>query len=478
MRRFLIVLITTLAIYSCDNNIADLGQNLIYTDTYMEVERYDLDETYIVRLDSFPTSTLSTLTMGRIDDPTTGETKATPYFQLYINSWDATLNPTAIQAQYDSLTLNFTYESKLAGDTTALQTFRVYRLTDYPTIDLDDPYQYNTDSLPYDPDSLLGQKSFYMQHDLMEPFENSDVEGPYIRLSEEAGERLGRELFTRMQYRDPVWGISGSGSTTGDNTSTDVDIYKFMRWFKGLVIVPDDGNNFLAAIGSSSSQLFLRCHYHIGEEKHHFDMYAMGGSESGSFYTFTNVKHDPIDTWKTDGRPLRFTDTIPFVRTEQAVIQGLSGYMLRIKLPYIADANGYRTIVKAEIEMKTDYVENSNYPQASQLGVYVMDTQGNIDYVLSDMTGENPIYGYFSQDPEDASQYRYTIDITDYYITMVESLVAPLNQSLELIIGLPGTLFYNNIDKTRIINGVNSQSFQRAVFSELPTLNIYYTEYK
>ena len=96
----------------------------------------------------------------------------------------------------------------------------------------------------------------------------------------------------------------------------------------------------------------------------------------------------------------------------------------------------------------------------------------------SDMTGENPIYGYFSQDPEDASQYRYTIDITDYYITMVESLVAPLNQSLELIIGLPGTLFYNNIDKTRIINGVNSQSFQRAVFSELPTLNIYYTEYK
>ena len=201
MRRFLIVLITTLAIYSCDNNIADLGQNLIYTDTYMEVERYDLDETYIVRLDSFPTSTLSTLTMGRIDDPTTGETKATPYFQLYINSWDATLNPTAIQAQYDSLTLNFTYESKLAGDTTALQTFRVYRLTDYPTIDLDDPYQYNTDSLPYAPDSLLGQKSFYMQHDLMEPFENSDVEGPYIRLSEEAGERLGRELFTRMQYR-------------------------------------------------------------------------------------------------------------------------------------------------------------------------------------------------------------------------------------------------------------------------------------
>ena len=491
MRRFLIAAVTILAIYSCDNNIADLGQNLIYTDTYMEVERYDLDQTYIVRLDSFPTSTLSTLTIGRIDDPTTGKTKATPYFQLYCTTWDANLSPTTTQAQYDSLTLNFTYQAKLAGDTTTLQTFRVYRLKDYPVIDLDDPYQYNTDFIPYATDSLLGQKSFYMQQDLMTPVGDADVPGPYILLNTDAGEALGRQLFDMMKNRSPIFGISSGGGSSTGGSSTDGggnDVYKFMRWFRGLAIVPDDNNSFLGAIGASSSELFLRCHYHIGEAKHHFDMYAMTGSESGSFYTSTNIQHDPISTWTVeepaaDGesgstkRPLQFMDTIAFTQTTQAVIQGLSGYMLRIKLPYIADGDGYRTIVKGEIILNTDYVENSDYPQAQQLGVYVMDTQGNIDYVLSDMTGENPIYGYFGQDPNDASQYRYTIDITDYYITMVESLITPQYQSMELIIGLPGTLFYNHTDKTRIINGVNSQSFQRAIFSELPVLNIYYADY-
>ena len=32
-RKFIVVLLTILGIYACDNNIADIGQNLIYNDT-------------------------------------------------------------------------------------------------------------------------------------------------------------------------------------------------------------------------------------------------------------------------------------------------------------------------------------------------------------------------------------------------------------------------------------------------------------
>lgn len=485
MRKFLIALAITVAIYSCDNNIANMGQNLIYTDTYIEVERYDLDETSIVRLDSFPTSGQTTLTMGHINDPVTGKTTATPYFQLYRNTLASDLNITVTQAMFDSLTLNFSYKGRLAGDTTTLQTFRVYRLTEYPVLDLDDPYQYNTQELKYDESKLLGQKSFFMQTELMQPPGDSEVEGPYIKLDAPAGDSLGRELFEMMRSQSPIFG----GSSTGDpSEGGGADIYSFMRWFKGLVIVPDENNNFLASIGASSSDLYLRCHYHINEVTSYFDIKAMANDE-GSYYTFTNVKHEPANELKatngkqdaTNGLPLDFSkNTLKFTATSphQAVIQGLNGYMLKIKLPYITEGNVYRTIVKAEIQLNTDYAESSIFPQASQLGVYVMDTQGNIDYVLSDMTGDNAILGYFERDPEDASRYRYIIDITDYYITMVESMSTPTHQSMELLIGLPGTLFYSaNRDKTQLINGANSVTFSRAVFSELPTLNIYYAEY-
>ena len=483
MRRFLIVLVTALAIYSCDNNIANLGQNLIYTNTYMEVERYDLDQTYIIRLDSFPTSGQTTLTMGHINDPVTGETTATPYFQLYLSSLADDLNMTVTQAMFDSLTLNFTYKGRVAGDTTTLQTFRVYQLTEYPVLDLDDPYQYNNQKLPYDESRLLGKKSFYMQTELMQPQGKTEVDGPYIKLDTEEGIELGKTLFDMMRKQDPIF----TGGSTGDlgENSVGRDIYAFMRWFKGLVIVPDENNDFLAAIGSASSELYLRCHYHINEKVSHFDINVLANDE-GSFYAFTNVEHSPSDSLKAtngeqapNGQPLNFnTNSLRFTQTTQAVIQGLDGYMLKIKLPYITEGNVYRTIVKAEIQLNTDYVESSIFPQANQLGVYVMDVQGNIDYVLSDMTGDNAVLGYFEQDPQDASQYRYIIDITDYYITMVESMSTPTNQSMELLIGLPGTLFYSGTkDKTQLINGGNSVTFHKAVFSELPTLNIYYAEY-
>lgn len=160
------------------------------------------------------------------------------------------------------------------------------------------------------------------------------------------------------------------------------------------------------------------------------------------------------------------------------VIQGLSGYMLKVQLPYIKDVNVYRTIIKAEVELETVYVEDTDIPQAQTLGVYVMDTEGHIDYVLSDASGKSPIYGYLKQDPTKPDRYSYIIDITDYYISMVENVGEPLHQSLQLLIGLPGTVFKNHIDKTQLINGENSTTFNRAIFEKVPSLNLYYIEYK
>ena len=480
MRRYLFVFILALGtLYSCDNDIADLGQNLIPNDTYVEVQRYTLDQTYMVRIDSFPTSSLTSLTMGRIDDPATGVTKATPYFQLYRASWDDNLRGD-VPAVFDSLTLNFTYKSRLAGDTTKLQTFSVYQLKDFPLIDLEDPYRYSTQSMDYEGQPLLGRKSFYAVTEFMKN------QTPYIKLNTEEGEALGRELFRRMQARDTIWGVSSGGGNPEGALSPDY--YAFMRWFKGLVIVPDDNNSLLASIGCGASELYLRCHYHVGEEYGYFDMQAPANTDEGSFYTFTHIDHEAVPELQVDGRNLTYYDSLQFMIhsstavTNYAVIQGLSSYALKIRLPYIADANPYKTIVKAELEMRTAYVESSIIPQAQRLGVYVLDENGYIDYVLSDMSGDNAIYGYFEQDPLKPGQYRYVVDLTDYYIAMVEGSAVPLHQSLTLLVSLPGAVFNQKVagrpnEKSNIITGTNSVSFERAIFEDLPSLNIYYTEY-
>lgn len=464
-RKFIVVLLTILGIYACDNNIADIGQNLIYNETYVEVQRHSLHETYIVRLDSFPTSTLSTLTLGKINDPVTGTTTATPYFQLYRASWDPNLTSDANYAVFDSLTLNFTYKKTLAGDTTKIQKFSVYRLQDYPLIDIDDPYQYSNQSWPYSPDSCLGTKSIYPQQDFVKR------QMPYIKLNTPYGEALGRELFNRMKAQDPIFG----GNAGGGAGSSSGDYLPFLRYFKGLVIVPDSSNNLLASISSDS--LFLRCHYSIGEKALYFDMRALT-NEGGSTYTFTHIDHSPTERLLMNNKPLGFNDTLSFYKNNMGVIQGLSSYMLKVQLPYIKDVNAYKTIIKAEVELETVYVEDTEIPQAQTLGVYVMDTEGHIDYVLSDASGETPIYGYLKQDPTKPGRYSYIIDITDYYISMVESVGEPLHQSLQLLIGLPGTVFKNHIDKTQLINGENSTTFNRAIFEKVPSLNLYYIEYK
>lgn len=464
-RRLIVALLTVLGIYACDNNIADIGQNLIYDETYVEVQRHELNETYIVRLDSFPTSSLSTLTLGRIKDPVTGLTTATPYFQLYRASWDKNLT-VDVPAVFDSLTLNFSYKKTLAGDTTKIQKYSVYRLKDYPLLDVDDPYQYNNQKWPYDPDSCLGTKSIYPQYDFVKK------EMPYIKLNTPYGEALGKELFERMKAQDPIFG-GNAGSGTGSGTG---DYLPFLRFFKGLVIVPSEENNLLASISADS--LFLRCHYSIGEKALYFDMPVLSNQGGGSPYAFTNIEHEPTDGLKVNNRPLGFNDTLSFYKNNMGVIQGLSSYMLKIQLPYIKDVNVYRTIIKAEVELETVHVEDLEIPQAQTLGVYVMDTEGHIDYVLSNATGDTPIYGYLKQDATKPDRYSYVIDITDYYISMVENIGVPLHQSLQLLIGLPGTLFKNHIDKTQLINGENSTTFSRAIFEKVPSLNLYYIEYK
>ena len=440
---------------SCNNDLNTIGDTMIPADGYVEVTTHDIEESYTIRLDSFPTSTniLNTylnsnqLTLGKIFDNTTGTTTATPYFQIAGNGFVNDLNFDD-NYTYDSLTLSLPFNSKLtllAGDTTAQQKYYLYRLNEYPLVDYDEPCIYNNFELDYDKGT--GKELASLQFRLEKNY--LDNSNRYFKLNDD----LGKELFEKMQAKDSIF----------------LSPYDFIRYFNGLVIVPDENNSALIPIEASS--LALTCHYHLGDRSYSFSLPALG-----SYYAFTNIKHKPEDGSVLNG--VTWNNPLPFTKNNFAVIQGLDGYMLKLKLPYRPVQESYKAILKVEIELKPRLVNYENIPEPTKnpIQVFVLDKYSRLISALTDLSG-NPVYGYLQSNPNYPDERRYIIDITDYYISMVNSGVN-LDPQLNLAIGLQGTPRQVGVSEVNAMVGANSISFERLILDELPVLKIYQAKYK
>lgn len=436
MRIYSLLCLLLMFLYACDNDLSVIGQNLIPNDGFIEVQRFKITETSTIRLDSFPTSGISTIIMGKIKDNTTGTLTATPYFHLVRTGYDTRLNYEQ-NFIYDSLTLNFKYNKIIAGDTTQYQTYRLYRLKEFPLYNTRNPFSYNDDHIARE-DKPISTLRIYPQH------ENLSL--AYFKIEGD----LGRELFNRMLDKDTIY----------------EDGLKFLRYLKGFTIESDADNCNLISIDPDASNLYLRCHYHRGESNYYFDITSVGAG----YYTFTNYRHEPSETLK--GVTQR--DSLQYIQGGVGVVQGLNGYMLKMHVPFVENIDSYRTIVKAEIEIKPSYYRNNYTPIARQLGVFLSDRHNALLSIPTDYNG-NAVYGYYYQNPSNVDDRKYTIDITDYYTNMVTN-PAVADKNIYLMIGLPGSL-YNLEDHINLMQGNISSSFARMELEEVPILRIYYVQY-
>ena len=432
-----------LSLYACDNDLTTIGDNLIPNDHYVEVTRFILDETSTIKLDSFPTSSMSTtstfqLTLGKIEDYITGITKAIPYFQVSPTGFASSVT-WETNCVFDSLTLKIPNPQILAGDTTQYQTFDLYQLDKHMIYNIDNPIFCNIDSLPWY--KKLATLTNY-------PQQESYTRELYFKIND----TIGQNLFNRMRSRDPMF----------------EDNYLFMDYLKGFAIVPQDNNSVLTSLSATDIQ--LRCYYHIGSKEGLY--FSMPTFSSGS-YAYTNIKYEALESF-----PLKnatFLDSIPFQEGRMAVIEGMNGFMLKIKIPFIADVTKYKTIVKAEIELRPKTEVWENIPEPQLLSVYVVSRDNYVRQTLTD-NSSNTIYGILSQNVMDVDSKKYTIDLTDFYIRQVEG-VQPLDKDIYLLIGLPGYI-YSPWSGYQIFAGDVYNKFQRVIFEELPVFSIYYSNYK
>lgn len=438
MRLIFFLLIATLGLYSCNNDLTTIGQDLINNGNHIEVQTTLLKETGTIKIDSFITSSgrygsaITEMFMGRYEDQYSGVTTASPCFQI------VPVSQPSINFRYllDSVTFHFKVGKNIWGDTTETatpQTLSLYRLARLPEFRTDqNDYFYNRDSIPWG--DKLATVSFIPKRMIMNQV--------YFKLEKDT---LTEGMFAMMQNDDPIF---------RPNSNSEISYYKFINYFKGLAIQSGKDNNCLLSLEMIPDSLYMRFHYHNADQKYTYDLKLLSQRNE---YQYFNVKNIPSEKYGFEALTEQ-TKEVKFTEHDMAIVQGLSGYMVKMVLPEPDVQSTYKTVVKAEIEIKPRVWASPEVAYPSTISVYYTNKINEIKGVAYNSTN-NPITGRYVK-TENNEEDRYIFDITDYYQTI--SRYSDSKDVRQLLLTIPNL----------------TSSFNRMIIKDVPVLRVYYASYK
>lgn len=406
---------------ACNNDLKTIGQELVDNGNYIGEEVFRISSIATVRLDSFITSqginadaNINEFVIGRYQDNERGGTTiAIPCFQVTPQSVPNISNT----ATLDSVTLEFHFTGKFWGDSIyspTTQKFYLYQIRELPELDYEhNGYFYNTSKV--DLDSCIGYAEFIPKV--------LNINNSRFRLNE----HISQLLFSKMQFQedDNIFEASNSSSAT---------FLKFLNFFKGLAIVPDEENNCLMTIDAVPDSLYMQFHYReeTVEKKLAFKL-------AQREYQYNRIVTDRSKTIFTD---LDIQENeVPFEDHELALSQGLSGYMVKMTLPVVPQYPPYTTIIKAQIELPVKYTYMNPIPLASQINVYKTD---NLNTILSSLMNNSntAVTGVLEINDQSPELSRYLFDVTEYYQTQAE--LPMVNEPQKVLLSVPNlTLSYD-----------------------------------
>lgn len=441
----IIVLLTGLlcVIYACNNDLSTIGQEVINNNNYIGEESYQVSYTATVKADSFVTSSglydpfIKQLAVGKYTDRYSGLTVAIPCFQVT----PTTLPTIAHNAVLDSITLHFQYGGNMWGDTlyqVTPQTFHLYQLKELPELDYEnDCYFYNNQAV--DTAKRIASCTFY-------PLVTSMAKA-YFKVDQALGEDLFQRMIFRRDKADDIYNNEPVGIYT---------YYNFLKYFKGLAIVPDENNNCLMTIEASSDKLYLEFHYSSAGEN-----YTLQFPLAQREYQYNQILNYPTETFTTLTNQQQ---TVTFKEVKFALTQGLCGYMTKMTLPSVPLYDKYMTIVKAQLEVKPEFMYNNPIAPPSTISVYRTNELNQIMGLLYN-NNSSPIVGKLVENELNTDDTRYIFDMTEYYQAL--SAMPPTEKNQQILLGVPNNGFsYLGI------------SFDQMIVREEPILRVYYAKYK
>ena len=423
-----------ITICACNNNLTTIGQDMIDNGSVIELKKYSIDKISTIKQDSFPTSTgssvsaLSEIFMGQLNDEQySGKTVVIPTFQICPSTYPNISN----YATLDSVTFNIGYSGHIWGDTAniSVQSLKLCQLKELPTLDEEKDHKicYNNHAIPEISRELATLNFIPRTGNLTDLYFKLDNDG------------FGKELFEKLMYAD-------------DDILAHLP-WDFINYFKGLCILPGENNNFIMGINTGSSETYMKFYYRVNETQYTFTLPI-----TQKEYQYYNIQNTPLESLSSLKRQ---TDEVSFYdNNEIAIAQGMSGYIIKIILPHPETYQKYKTIVKAELELKPRiyYDDKIGYP--SSLIAYRSDNENQIKGYLYNSTSSQ-VVGYLNYNQFDISASTYTFDLTEYYQNLSNLAPSQDGDDIEVLLSVPS---------------MNS-SYDRVVVDRIPTLKIYYAYY-
>ncbi|MDQ8011727.1 MAG: DUF4270 family protein [Flavobacterium nitrogenifigens] len=412
MHKFILILLFVLTLFSCGTD-TDTGEFTVGSDYLALSNKVILIDTVTVNMstinfDSLATSSRGRILIGNYDDPIFGKVKSDSYFQLSTSNYALSSvgsDTESVNYVFDSISMILKYDKYYYGDTTRVQTFNIYRLTQKVKPNKDDNNFYNNSTLTYSPESL-GTISYKPR-----PKEKDSIN---IQMSKEFGEAL----FQKIKKREV----------------TDFD--SFTEYLKGFVLVSENSSSS-NVIGFSASESKVRLYY----SKYQTDNetpYIIDFSILDASKQFNSISLDKTGTI-LQNLPVSTGTLSSTLLNNQGFIQSGTGVACRVDFPNIKQfknisANG--AIVDAELILKPiNNTYSEKYPLADSLTVYVGDNLNRISGTLVNAAGSS-VYGKLSKSTDEFNEnVAYSISVGAF---LQKEMLKQSDSRSSLILTLPG----------------------------------------
>ncbi|RXP61382.1 DUF4270 family protein [Lutibacter sp. HS1-25] len=382
----LIILIGFGIVISCnnENTIYEVGQDFIDSNTLIfEVDTLSLKISTIIS-DSLVTSGTARILIGALQDNDFGNLTAQSYFSVYSSVFNLDKN-----AIFDSISLVMHYDRYYYGDTTLVQTYKVYEIIEVFEPNDEDTYFYNTSSLAYNTEPI-GKQSFT-------PYPNKRDS---INIPLNYG--FGKNIFDKIV----------------DDEITDSN--DLTKEFRGITIKSDPNTNTILGFNYSTyndQSTSIRLYYTLNDgdnsenNKYYLDLKLEGGNK-----IFNNITSDKTNTFLSSLADSE--DILSSTETNnKTYIQSGTGISMRVDMPTLSTLNALEnngTALGALLKIYPDYSSYDDVNLIDSLAVYIIDNKNRTIKQLTSLSGSAVYAKLNSEENEFDSSTNYTVDVSAF----------------------------------------------------------------